>query len=360
MSHAAPAQAAPDWFTLRWRDGALELLDQRALPEREEILRLTRVEDVALAIESMAVRGAPAIGCTAAFGLACAASEPVADVAALRVRLREAEQRLAATRPTAVNLFWALGRMRGELDVALGEPGTTPARVAKRAVAAAQALLDEDVACCRAIGRAALPLVRQGARIFTHCNAGGLATAGYGTALGVVRAAAEAGRGVSVVAGETRPFLQGARLTAWELARDGIPVTVVTDGMAGFLMRRGEVDLVVVGADRIARCGDVANKIGTYGLAVLARAHQIPFYVAAPRSTFDLATPDGDAIPIEERGRAEVATLAGRMLVPPGVPVRHPAFDVTPGELVTAIVSEAGIARPPYTESLAELLQQPA
>jgi len=358
---SAPAPSAEaGWFTLRWRDGALELLDQRALPEREEVLRLADVEAVARAIESMAVRGAPAIGCTAAFGIACAAAEPAADLGAQRARLREAERRLAATRPTAVNLFWALARMREALGAALAEPGATPARVAERAIAAAQALLEEDVACCRAIGRAALPLVPRGARIFTHCNAGGLATAGYGTALGVVRAAAEAGRGVSVLAGETRPFLQGARLTAWELARDGIPVAVVTDGMAGYLMRRGEVDLVVVGADRIARCGDVANKIGTYGLAVLARAHRIPFYVAAPRSTFDLATPGGDAIPIEERGRDEIATLAGRVLVPPGVPVRHPAFDVTPAELVTAIVSEAGIARPPYAESLAQQLERPS
>jgi methylthioribose-1-phosphate isomerase len=357
---AAAQDPASAWFTLRWRGGALELLDQRLLPEREEVLRLTCVEDIARAIESMAVRGAPAIGCAAAFGIACAAAEPTADLGALGARLRDAERRLAATRPTAVNLFWALGRMREALDAALADPGATPARVAERALAAAQALLEEDVACCRAIGRAALPLVPRGARIYTHCNAGGLATAGYGTALGVVRAAAEAGRGVSVLAGETRPFLQGARLTAWELARDGIPVTVVTDGMAGFLMRRGEVDLVVVGADRIARCGDVANKIGTYGLAVLARAHGLPFYVAAPRSTFDPATPDGGAIPIEERGREELATLAGRQLVPAGVPVRHPAFDVTPAELVTAIVSEAGVARAPYAESLAELLRRPA
>jgi methylthioribose-1-phosphate isomerase len=354
---SAPARAggAAPWFTLRWRDGALELLDQRALPEREEVLRLSGVEEIASAIETMAVRGAPAIGCTAAFGLACAAAAPARDLAAQRAALRAAEERLARTRPTAVNLFWALGRMREELDAALAAPGATPVGVAARALAAAQAILAEDVATCRAIGRAGLPLVPEGARILTHCNAGGLATGGYGTALGLVRAAAEAGRAVSVLADETRPFLQGARLTAWELARDGIPVAVVTDGMAGFLMRRGEVDLVVVGADRIARNGDVANKIGTYGLAVLARAHQLPFYVAAPRSTVDLATASGDAIPIEERGRDEVATLAGRTLVPPGVPVRHPAFDVTPAELVTAIVTEAGIARPPYAESLPAL-----
>jgi methylthioribose-1-phosphate isomerase len=357
---AASEPQRPSWFTLRWREGALELLDQRGLPEREDVLRLRSAEEVAEAIESMAVRGAPAIGCAAAFGIACAAAGPAPDLAALRGRLAEAEQRLARTRPTAVNLFWALARMRRELDAALGEAGATPARVAARALAAAQALLEADVACCRAIGRAGLELVPEGARILTHCNAGALATAGYGTALGVVRAAADAGRRISVLAGETRPFLQGARLTAWELARDGIPVSVVTDGMAGFLMQRGEVDLVVVGADRIARSGDVANKIGTYGLAVLARAHGIPFYVAAPRSTLDPETPDGAAIPIEERGRDEVATLAGRQLVPAGVPVRHPAFDVTPAGLVTAIVTEAGVARAPLPESLAELLRRPA
>ena len=352
---AAPSGAGSDWFTLRWREGALELLDQRLLPEREHVLRLTEVEEIADAIETLAVRGAPAIGCAAAFGVACAALAPAPDLAAQRAAVTAAADRLARTRPTAVNLFWALARMRGELDAAAAAPGATPASVARRALAAAQAILDEDVATCRAIGRAGLPLVPQGARIMTHCNAGGLATAGYGTALGVVRAAAEAGRGVSVLAGETRPFLQGARLTAWELAKDAIPVAVATDGMAGWLMRRGEVDLVVVGADRIARNGDVANKIGTYGLAVLARAHGIPFYVAAPRSTLDLATPDGAAIPIEERGREELAVLGGRRLVPDGVPVHHPAFDVTPAELVTAIVTEVGVARAPYEVSLSRL-----
>jgi methylthioribose-1-phosphate isomerase len=347
----------PAWFTLRWRDGALELLDQRELPERERVLRLEGVEEVAQAIESMAVRGAPAIGCSAAFGVACAAlASRARDLASLRAELAAASERLARTRPTAVNLFWALGRMREGLEAALHLPGATPASVAERALALAQGILEEDLATCRAIGQAGLPLVPVGARILTHCNAGGLATAGYGTALGVVRAAAEAGRRVTVLADETRPFLQGARLTAWELARDGIPVTVVTDSTAGFLMRRGEVDLVVVGADRIARNGDVANKIGTYALAVLARAHQLPFYVAAPRSTVDLATASGDAIPIEERGRDELAVFAGRTVVPAGASVRHPAFDVTPAELVSAIVTEAGVARPPYATSLAELL----
>lgn len=346
-----------DWFTLRWRDGALELLDQRALPERETVLRLEHAEEVARAIEDMVVRGAPAIGCAAAYGMACAAAESTTnDLGALRAELAAAEARLARTRPTAVNLFHALARQRAALERALAAPQATRRTVARAVLETAEALREEDLASCRAIGLAGLPLVPEGARILTHCNAGGLATAGYGTALGVVRAAAEAGRRPTVLAGETRPFLQGARLTAWELARDGIPVTVVTDGMAGHLMQRGEVDLVIVGADRIARSGDVANKIGTYGLAVLARAHGLPFYVAAPRSTLDLATLRGDAIPIEERGRDEVATIGGRSVVPPGVPVRHPAFDVTPATLVSAIVTDAGVARAPYGESLPALL----
>jgi methylthioribose-1-phosphate isomerase len=284
----------------------------------------------------------------------------VADAAGLPALLRAVEsaaERLARTRPTAVNLFWALGRMREAARRAAAAAGASVASVREALVAEAGALLDEDVAACRALGRAGLALVPQGARVLTHCNAGALATAGYGTALGVVRAAHEAGRAVSVLADETRPFLQGARLTAWELARDGIPVTVITDSMAGFLMQRGEVDLVVVGADRVAANGDVANKIGTYALAVLAREHGIPFYVAAPLSTLDPATPSGDAIPIEERGRAELAEFGARPVLPDGVPVRHPAFDVTPARLVTAIVTERGIARPPFRGSLAAMLR---
>jgi methylthioribose-1-phosphate isomerase len=349
-----------DWCTMRWSDGALELLDQRELPEREVYLRLETSEEIARAIEGMAVRGAPAIGCAAAFGLACAARSPARDLEALKREIEACAARLAGTRPTAVNLFWALGRMREALEVARVAAGATPASVAEAGLAAALGLLEEDLRTCRAIGAAGLPLVPEGARILTHCNAGGLATAGYGTALGVVRAAAESGRKVSVWADETRPFLQGARLTAWELARDGIPVTVVTDSTAGPLMRAGEVDLVVVGADRIARNGDVANKIGTYTLAVLAREHGVPFYVAAPRATVDLSTPSGDAIPIEERGREEVAVLGGRTLVPDGVPVRHPAFDVTPAGLLTAIVTEAGVVRAPYEAGLAEICGRPA
>ena len=346
-----------DWFTVAWSDEGVRMLDQRVLPEREEYLTLETVEAVAQSIESLAVRGAPAIGCTAALGVALAARRSRAtDLAALGVELEAARERLARTRPTAVNLFWALGRM-AECEAAAREAaGASPKSVAAALLEAALEIVREDEASCRAMGRASLPLVEEGARILTHCNAGALATAGYGTALGVVRAAFEAGRGVRVLADETRPFLQGARLTAWELDRDGIPVTVITDNMAGHLMQQGEVDLVVVGSDRIAANGDVANKIGTYPLAVLAREHGVPFYVAAPLSTVDPDTPDGAAIPIEERGREEVAEFGARPVVPEGVPVRHPAFDVTPARLVTAIITERGIARPPFAEALAAQL----
>jgi methylthioribose-1-phosphate isomerase len=347
-----------DWFTLRFEGDAVVLLDQRRLPREETYLRCQDVESLATAIESLAVRGAPAIGCAAAFGVALAARRSAAHgLEALREDVGGATARLARTRPTAVNLFWALGRMREAFDAACAEPGADVEQVRARLLSAAQSILEADVAACRAMGLLGAALVPEGARILTHCNAGALATGGYGTALGVVRAAHEAGRRITVLADETRPFLPGARLTAWELARDGIPVTVVTDGMAGFLMQRGEVDLVVVGADRIAANGDVANKIGTYGLAVLAREHGLPFYVAAPRSTIDLATASGDAIPIEERGRGEVARIGDVELLPDGVPVRHPAFDVTPARLVTAIVTEAGVAREPYAASLRELFR---
>jgi methylthioribose-1-phosphate isomerase len=269
--------------------------------------------------------------------------------------LAAARERLAATRPTAVNLFWALGRIA---DVLERTQDQAPRDRASEVLAAALQMVDDDVATCRAIGRAGTEVVPRGARILTHCNAGALATAGYGTALGVVRAAVEAGLEPSVLADETRPFLQGARLTAWELARDGVPVTVIADSMAGHLMQRGEVDLVVVGADRIAANGDVANKIGTYGLAVLAHAHGVPFYVAAPLSTVDPDTPDGSGIPIEERSRDEVARIGEREVVPRGVPVRHPAFDVTPARLIRGIVTERGIARAPYGDTLKALLAQ--
>ena len=346
------------WFTLRWTPDGVEMLDQRLLPGEERYLVARSVEEVAVAIERLAVRGAPAIGCAAALGVALAATtSPAQDLGALRAGLERARARLARTRPTAVNLFWALERMARAEAAALCAPGAGVPELRAALVAEAQALVAEDVAICRALGHAGLPLVPEAARILTHCNAGALATAGYGTALGVVRAAVEAGRRVAVLADETRPFLQGARLTAWELARDGIPVTVVTDNMSGHLMARGEIDLVIVGADRVAANGDVANKIGTYTVAVLAREHGIPFYVAAPLSTLDLGTPTGAGIPIEERGRAEVVQLGDVTVVPEGVPVRHPAFDVTPARLVTAIVTEAGVARAPYEASLAQLVR---
>lgn len=343
-----------DWFTLRWTDDCVEMLDQRVLPEREEYLQLRDVESIAQAIETLAIRGAPAIGCAAALGIARGAVVSRArDAKALATDLELAFERLAATRPTAVNLFYALGLMREVLVVATSASGASVDSVRAALIAEAQRQIREDVASCQAIGLASLELVPQDARILTHCNAGALATAGYGTALGVVRAAAEAGRNVHVLADETRPFLQGARLTAWELDRDGIPVSVHTDSMAGYLLQQGEIDIVVVGSDRIAANGDVANKIGTYPLAVMAREHDVPFYVAAPLSTVDFTAESGSAIPIEERGRDEIAQLGGRKVLPDGVPVRHPAFDVTPARLVTAIITERGIARPEYRKTLA-------
>ncbi len=346
------------WRTLRWADGAVHLLDQRALPERETELVCRSVEELACAIEELVVRGAPAIGCAAALGVALAATCSRARAPeALARELAHARARLLRTRPTAVNLAWALARMQRCEEDAVRELGASGESITAALLAEALAIVAEDERICRALGRAGAELVPDVARVLTHCNAGALATAGYGTALGVVRAAVAQGKRVSVLADETRPFWQGSRLTAWELQRDGIPVTVIADAMAAHLMRCGEVDLVIVGADRIAANGDVANKIGTYGVALAARAHALPFYVAAPLSTLDLATPSGASIPIEERGRDELARVGGRMLVPDGVPVRHPAFDVTPAELVTAIVTEAGIARAPYAESLAGLLR---
>ncbi len=348
------SERAGQWFTLRWRDDTVELLDQRRLPGEEHYLELTTVEDLAQAIECLAIRGAPAIGCAAAMGVALGAVRSAAsDVGALIEELEaQVFPRLERTRPTAVNLFWALDRMRELIGRLTAAPGSDLDSLRRALVEEAQRILEQDRENCRALGRAGASLVPDGACILTHCNAGALATGGYGTALGVVRAAVEAGRSVSVLADETRPLLQGARLTAWELQRDSIPVTVCTDGMAGYLMQRGEVDLVVVGADRIAANGDVANKIGTYGVAVLAREHGIPFYVAAPRSTIDLALPGGEAIPIEERGREEIARIGEHVILPDGVGVRQPAFDVTPARFVTAIVTERGVIRSPFEEAL--------
>jgi methylthioribose-1-phosphate isomerase len=312
---------------LRWKGDRLELLDQRALPDKTVYISCRSAAEVAQAIRDMVVRGAPAIGCAAAFGLV------------LSKGTRDAYEVLAKSRPTAVNLFWALERMKKAKDLE----------------AEAIAIYEEDLANNRAMGKLGATLIRDGARIMTHCNTGALATAGYGTALGVIRAAK--GKRISVIANETRPYLQGARLTAWELVEEGIPCTLITDSMAGHLMSKGEVDVILVGADRIALNGDVANKIGTYTLAVLAKRHGIPFYVAAPLSTFDPNIADGSQITIEERPAAEVTGYRETRWAPEGVSVRNPAFDVTPAELVTGIICEKGIASPPYRESIAALLK---
>ena len=348
-----------EWFTIRWNSDRVELLDQRELPNEERYLSLTEVEEVAEAIEELAIRGAPAIGCAAAMGVALGAWR--SDARDLDAMVGDLESRviprLERTRPTAINLFWALDRMRGTLAKLAQAPGASTESLRAGLLAEAETILEDDKAICREIGQAGIDLIPDGAQVLTHCNAGALATGGYGTALGVVRAAVEAGRSIRVLADETRPLLQGARLTAWELSRDDIPVEVCTDNMAGYLMQQGEVDLVVVGADRIAANGDVANKIGTYGLAVLANAHSIPFYVAAPLSTIDLKIADGSAIPIEIRGRDEIARIGGRTLLPEQVGVRQPAFDVTPAALVTALVTEKGLVQPPSQEAIAALFR---
>lgn len=323
------------------------LLDQRELPEREAYLSLATAAEVARAIRDMVVRGAPAIGVAAAYGMALAARELAGESpTGYRAGMQEAAATLSAARPTAVNLAWAARR-----GLALAERDAQRGGMdrAEAMAALARSIHREDVASCRAMGRVGARRLPASGLVLTHCNAGALATGGYGTALGVIRAAVEDGKKIRVLADETRPYLQGARLTAWELREDSIPVEVITDGMAAHFMKKrgGEgVAAVVVGADRIARSGDVANKIGTYGLACLARAHGVPFYVAAPWSTVDLDTPDGDAIPIEERSRDEVALIGGRRVVPEGVAARHPAFDVTPAELVTAIFTERGELAP--------------
>jgi len=345
---------APDMFkSIAWSDEGVVMLDQRRLPEQEIYLTLRTADEVAAAIRDMVIRGAPAIGVAAAMGIALGWARHGDVPPAERAPCFEAlAGQFAATRPTAVNLFWAIERMRRRFD-AHREDSFPALSGALRAEALA--VQEEDVAANRRMGRFGAELMPEHSRVLTHCNAGALATAGYGTALGVLRAAREAGKTVAVFADETRPFLQGARLTAWELHQDGIPVTVLADGMAGHLFQKQEVDLCIVGADRVARNGDVANKIGTYQVAVLANAHRVPFYVAAPTSTIDLSLPDGTGIPIEERDPFEMTHFAGRRIVPEGVGVMHPAFDVTPHRLVSAIITEAGVARPPYEQSLADL-----
>jgi len=339
--------------TLRWLAGQLEMIDQRVLPARFEYLSFTSAAEVAQGIRSMVVRGAPAIGCAAAYGIALEAlALRHADRDTFSAGMERGFDLLAASRPTAVNLFWALQRMRGLWEV---KQNCAAAEIADCLLTEAHEIAAEDVRINKAMGAHGAALLADGARVLTHCNAGALATAGHGTALGVIRSAVSAGKRISVIADETRPFLQGARLTAWEMVQENIPVTLITDNMAGHLMSRGDVDAVVVGTDRVAANGDVANKIGTYMVAVLAQRHGIPFYVACPLSTIDLAIPDGAAIPIEERPAEEVTGFRECQWAAKGVAVRNPAFDVTPAELVTALITEKGVVRSPNRKTIAEL-----
>ncbi len=331
--------------TVEWKDGVVRLLDQSRLPGAVEFLECRDYRAVAEAIKGLKIRGAPAIGVAAAMGVALGAqSVSVAGYDEFAKAVSVIGDNLAATRPTAVNLFWAIERMKRKLAELRNRPLT---EIKRALIEEAQRISDEDVALCKAIGRHGAALIEDGQTILTHCNAGALATAGYGTALGVIRAAWEQGKKIRVIVDETRPVLQGARLTTWELMQDKIPVTLITDNMAGALMRKGQIHLCVVGADRIAANGDVANKIGTYSVAVLAKAHGIPFYVAAPYSTIDLATRSGDQIPIEQRNPQEVLSFHGSPLIAPaGVEVLNPAFDVTPAEYITAIITERGVFKP--------------
>jgi len=342
--------------TLRWQGGRLEMIDQRVLPAEFQYLTYHGAADTAEGIRSMVVRGAPAIGCAAAYGVAMEAErlrslEPPAFASALN----HAIEILAASRPTAVNLFWALKRMRVKWD---SLKANSPGEIADVLLEEAHEILAEDIRINRKMGAFGAELLADGARVLTHCNAGALATAGHGTALGVIRSAVEAGKRVSVIADETRPFLQGARLTAWEMVQENIPVTLITDNMAGFMMSQGEVDAVVVGTDRVAANGDVANKIGTYMVAVLARRHNIPFYVACPLSTIDMSIADGRGIPIEERDASEVTGFREAQWAAQGVKVRNPAFDVTPAELVTALITEKGLVLAPDRNKLRALFAE--
>jgi methylthioribose-1-phosphate isomerase len=332
--------------TIQWTDGGVVMIDQTRLPRKQEFVTCRTYLEVADAIKTMVIRGAPAIGVAAAMGVALGVQEG-ADFETVCTTL-------AATRPTAVNLFWGIKRMR---DLWVSLQGAAREEIVQSMISEAKKIRLEDIAICQAIGRNGEPLVPDGKTVLTHCNAGALATAGYGTALGVIRAAVSAGKKIDVFADETRPFLQGARLTAWELQQDGIATTVITDNMAGHFLRSGRIGCVVVGADRIAANGDVANKIGTYSVAVLAKENGIPFYVAAPVSTFDLTLASGDLIPIEQRSPDEVTHVFGVPVAPEAIAAANPAFDVTPSRYVTAIVCERGVARAPYEESLRKLAQ---
>ena len=337
--------------TIQWIDGAVVMIDQRRLPLEEKYVTCRSFQEVATAIRDMTIRGAPAIGVAAAMGVALGVLH--AAESGLDAQMEEICATLAATRPTAVNLFWAIDRMKRVYASVAGQP---IGEIRRRLVEEALLVREEDIAICRAIGRNGASLVPDRKTVLTHCNAGALATAGYGTALGVIRAAVEAGKRIDVFADETRPFLQGARLTVWELQQDSIPTTLITDNMAGHFLKSGRIGCVVVGADRIAANGDVANKVGTYSVAVLAKENGVPFFVAAPVSTLDLSLASGDAIPIEQRAADEVTHVFGTRIAPEGTLVENPAFDVTPARYVTAIVTEKGVARAPYEESLKKLV----
>jgi methylthioribose-1-phosphate isomerase len=344
--------------TLEWTDRGVVFIDQTKLPTEEIYLTCTTYQQVADAIRNMVVRGAPAIGVAAAMGIALGVKGSKAENGAdLRKEFNEICETMRQTRPTAVNLFWAIARMRERFEYLRIRPMP---QLKQALIEEAQRMHAEDIAANQAMGRHGATLMPSSGGVLTHCNAGALATAGYGTALGVIRAAVEQGKKIHVYADETRPFLQGARLTAWELMKDGIPTTVISDNMAGAMMSKGKIGAIVVGADRIAANGDVANKIGTYSVAILAKEHGIPFYVAAPLSTVDLECPDGSRIPIEQRDVREVSHIAGKQMVPDGVEIENPAFDVTPAKYVTAIVTERGIARAPYGESLKKLAAEGA
>ncbi len=336
--------------TLEWTDDGVRFIDQTKLPTEEVYVTCKDYEEVARAIRDMIVRGAPAIGVAAAMGIAIGVKHAEGDhVAELRRQFNQICDTIGETRPTAVNLFWAIRRMQDRFNQLSELP---VAQIKQAIVAEAQRMYVEDIAANEAMGKHGAVLLPSSGGVLTHCNAGALATCGYGTALGVIRAAVESGKKIHVFADETRPFLQGSRLTAWELTKDGIPTTVISDNMAGAMMRQGKIGAVIVGADRIAANGDVANKIGTYTVAVLAKEHGIPMYVAAPFSTVDMETPDGSKIPIEQRSAREVTHIAGKQMTPDGVRIENPAFDVTPNQYVTAIITERGVAKAPYGESL--------
>ncbi len=342
--------------TLEWTEEGVRFIDQTKLPTEEVYVNCTTHQQVADVIRNMVVRGAPAIGVAAAMGIALGVKNSKAENGAdLKKDFDQICEIIRQTRPTAVNLFWAIRRMQEKLETLRVRP---LAQIKQSLIEEAQRMHAEDIAANQAMGRHGATLMPANGGVLTHCNAGALATAGYGTALGVIRAAVEQGKKIHVYADETRPFLQGSRLTAWELMKDGIPTTVISDNMAGSMMKQGKIGAIIVGADRIAANGDVANKIGTYTVAILAKEHSIPFYVAAPISTVDLDTPDGSSIPIEQRDAREVTHIAGRQMVPDGVEIENPAFDVTPAKYVNAIITERGIARAPYTESLRNLAQE--